>query len=71
MNSRARQVNAPRRRGQGLVEYGLIVALLAVVCIAATRKTGGAITASISETNEAMRKVLGDPRRTRTGWDRN
>ncbi len=40
--------------GQGLVEYGLILALIAVVCIAALTTMGGAISTKLGDINTAL-----------------
>lgn len=36
--------------GQGLAEYGLILGLVAVVCVAALQSLGGAVSGSLSST---------------------
>ncbi len=40
--------------GQGLAEYGLILALIAVVCIAALTTMGGAISTKLGAINTAL-----------------
>ncbi len=40
--------------GQGLVEYGLIIALIAVVCIAALTALGGGIKDKFLEVNKKL-----------------
>ena len=40
--------------GQGLVEYGLIIALIAVVCIAALTALGLNVVAKFGEINTAL-----------------
>ena len=40
--------------GQGLVEYGLIIALIAVVCIAALTALGTNIVAKFGQINTAL-----------------
>ncbi|MFN0147608.1 MAG: Flp family type IVb pilin [Dehalococcoidia bacterium] len=40
--------------GQGLAEYGLILALIAVVCIAALTTMGTSITGKLGEVNAAL-----------------
>lgn len=40
--------------GQGLVEYGLIVALIAVVCIGALQLMGTSITGKLGDINTAL-----------------
>jgi pilus assembly protein Flp/PilA len=41
-------------RGASLVEYALLVALIAVVCIAAVQALGGAASDSLSEVGSAV-----------------
>jgi pilus assembly protein Flp/PilA len=43
-----------REEGQGLVEYGLIIALIAVVCIGALTVLGGGIGDTLDEINNAL-----------------
>jgi pilus assembly protein Flp/PilA len=40
--------------GQGLAEYGLILALIAVVCIAALTTLGGGINTTLGSINGAL-----------------
>lgn len=40
--------------GQGMVEYGLIIALIAVACIAAFGLLGGKINGKIGEVNNKL-----------------
>ena len=40
--------------GQGLAEYGLILALIAVVCIAALQTLGGGINGALGSVNAAF-----------------
>ncbi|WP_084522283.1 Flp family type IVb pilin [Atopobium fossor] len=40
--------------GQGLVEYGLIIALIAVVCIAALEAMGTGILGKFTKINEKL-----------------
>jgi pilus assembly protein Flp/PilA len=40
--------------GQGLAEYGLILALVAVVCIVALQTLGGGISGKIGSINNAL-----------------
>ena len=40
--------------GQGLVEYGLIIALIAVVCIAALTTLGGGIKGKLEEVHNKL-----------------
>lgn len=40
--------------GQGLVEYGLIVALIAVVCIGALQLMGTSVSGKLGEINTAL-----------------
>lgn len=40
--------------GQGLAEYGLILALIAVVCIAALQALGGGISATLGSITGAL-----------------
>jgi pilus assembly protein Flp/PilA len=40
--------------GQGLAEYGLILALIAVVCIAALTTLGGGISTQLGNINAAL-----------------
>ncbi|MBM7866203.1 Flp family type IVb pilin [Heliobacterium gestii] len=40
--------------GQGLVEYGLILALVVIVCIAMLRSMGGSLTNKFTEINNAI-----------------
>lgn len=41
--------------GQGLVEYGLIIALIAVVCIAALQALGTGILGKFTKINDALK----------------
>jgi pilus assembly protein Flp/PilA len=41
--------NAKRQEGQAMAEYGLILALIAVVCIAALGFLGGGISGKLGE----------------------
>lgn len=43
------------QRGQGMAEYGLIIALVAVVAIIAFTTLGGGITGKIDRVNDALR----------------
>ncbi len=40
--------------GQGLVEYGLILALISVVCIIALTTLGGGVNANLTKVNSAL-----------------
>lgn len=42
------------KRGQGLSEYGLLIALIAVVCIAILTLMGGRIAAKFQEITNAL-----------------
>jgi pilus assembly protein Flp/PilA len=39
----------PREEGQDLAEYGLLIALIAIVCIAALTLLGGNIAAALNQ----------------------
>jgi pilus assembly protein Flp/PilA len=41
-------------RGQGMAEYGLIIALIAVVCIAAVAFIGKGVNKNFEEVGEAL-----------------
>lgn len=43
------------QRGQGMAEYGLIVALVAVAAIIAFTTLGGGISSKIDKVNEALK----------------
>jgi len=43
-----------REEGQALVEYGLILALIAVVCIVALQALGGAVSAQLTAIGNAI-----------------
>ncbi len=43
-----------REEGQGLVEYGLILALISVVCIAALTLLGTSINSNLGQVNNAL-----------------
>lgn len=45
---------AHEEEGQGLAEYGLILALIAVVCIAALTTMGTGISSKLGEVNAAL-----------------
>ncbi len=44
-------------RGASLVEYGLLVALIAIVCVVAVAYFGGATSTSFSETASEIRSA--------------
>lgn len=44
----------PRRRGQGLAEYGLILGLIAVVCLATLGDTGNSVAGIFDGVNSAI-----------------
>lgn len=48
------RARAKTERGASLVEYALLVALIAVVCIAAVTLLGGAVDTKISSVAEAI-----------------
>ncbi|MCH7788203.1 MAG: Flp family type IVb pilin [Acidobacteria bacterium] len=48
------QAHIDDERGASLVEYALLVALIAVVCIAAVQALGGAANDSLSEVGSAV-----------------
>ncbi|MGK2930338.1 MAG: Flp family type IVb pilin [Acidimicrobiales bacterium] len=50
MKLRVRLVDRRSERGASLVEYGLLVALIAVVCVVAVAYFGGATSTSFSTT---------------------
>ena len=45
--------------GQGLAEYGLIIALIAVVCIAALEAMGTGVMSKLNQINEKLKQYLG------------
>ena len=45
--------------GQGLAEYGLIIALIAVVCIAALEAMGIGVMSKLNQINEKLKQYLG------------
>ena len=45
--SKVAQMHAAKEEGQGLAEYGLILALIAVVCIGALQLLGGGISSTL------------------------
>jgi pilus assembly protein Flp/PilA len=45
--SKAIELQTRKEEGQGLAEYGLILALIAVVCVAALIALGGGIAATL------------------------
>lgn len=48
------------QKGQGLAEYGLIIALIAVVCIVAVTLLGGTIKGKFEELNQGFEGAGGD-----------
>lgn len=44
----------PREKGQGLVEYALILALVAIVVIVILTALGGAVNTALSTVNSAL-----------------
>ena len=52
--SKVAAYKARDEEGQGLVEYGLILALIAVVCIAALTTMGTSIAAQLGAINTAL-----------------
>ena len=45
-------------RGQGMVEYGLIIALVAIVVIAAIVLLGGSLTGIFTKTADTLSKTI-------------
>jgi pilus assembly protein Flp/PilA len=54
MLEKALEIQVARDEGQGLAEYGLILALIAVVCIAALTLLGGGIAARLDQLATAI-----------------
>lgn len=52
--SKVVKLQTAREEGQGLAEYGLILALIAVVCIAALQTLGGGINGALGSVNAAF-----------------
>ena len=52
--SKVAQMHAAKEEGQGLAEYGLILALIAVVCIGALTTLGGGINGALGTINAAF-----------------
>lgn len=52
--SKAVKLQTRDEEGQGLAEYGLILALIAVVCIAALQTLGGGINGALGSVNAAF-----------------
>ncbi len=50
-----------REKGQSLAEYGLILALVAVFCIAALQLLGGSITTMLNNLSGAINQVAAGP----------
>ena len=50
----AKLQTAQDEEGQGLAEYGLILALIAVVCIGALQLLGGSINTTLGQINYAF-----------------
>lgn len=50
----AKLQTAQDEEGQGLAEYGLILALIAVVCIGALQLLGGSINTTLGQINNAF-----------------
>lgn len=50
-----------REKGQSLAEYGLILALVAVFCIAALQLLGGSITTMLNNLSGAINQVASGP----------
>ena len=48
------QARTANEEGQGLAEYGLILALIAVVCIVALTTMGGAINTTLGSINAGL-----------------
>ncbi len=48
-----------RSKGQSLAEYGLILALIAVICIAALQALGGKITEVLKHITDSLDVALG------------
>ncbi len=50
----AAQARTANEEGQGLAEYGLILALIAVVCITILGTLGGSIAGKLGEVNNGL-----------------
>jgi pilus assembly protein Flp/PilA len=51
---RGRSIGGARQRGASLVEYALLVALIAVVCVVAVTYFGGATSTSFSDSGNSL-----------------
>jgi pilus assembly protein Flp/PilA len=54
VQTRKDEILAPRQEGQALVEYGLLVGLIAVGCVAAVTTLGGTIKGYFTSINGAL-----------------
>lgn len=54
-------VSNKKKKGQSLAEYGLILALVAVFCIAALQLLGGSITTMLNNLSGAIDGVAAGP----------
>lgn len=54
LNKAAAWKSRNTEEGQGLAEYGLILALIAVVCIAALTTLGGGISSTLQKVNTSL-----------------
>jgi len=52
--SKVAQMHAAKEEGQGLAEYGLILALIAVVCIGALTALGGGVSGILNQLNGSL-----------------
>ena len=48
------KLNVNDERGASMVEYGLLLALIAVIAIVALRTLGGSVSAKFSQVNESL-----------------